>query len=611
MAEINIVELIENNPITKLSQNYNVKLLEKMQTMFSDFEQHLFLSSFYCYLNCHPTKDFVINLDDVWTWLEFNQKSNAKRLLENNFMIGKDYIKFDKQNKELAHGGHNKEIFMLNVETFKKFCLKAGTSKASEIHNYYIKMEQLIHETIEEECNDMKLQLQQLQNTQNETTILLEEEKRNKKKAVEETLINLFPVNTECIYIGIIDDTNGNNEKLIKFGHSNNLSHRIADHRNKYHNFILIDAYKVSNRVEIENLIKMHPKIKKQMRTIVVNGKNKTEIIAYDDTEFTINHLKKIIKEIINSRTYSVEKFNELLKQNELLLTENDDLKTQLKKCQDKIVEQTIEINDMKETIDKQTILLKSDEHDNTSQIVYQNPILPQNEETDKFNNFINEMCIVRSDVDESSVNLEGAFRIWNRTKPKKETFHTFKEYLDVRFRQSRISSQNKNQLVHGYIGVKLIPIQYKKKYISDDTEMFLFNVCSFNQCGKIFNSTLLTEYQRWKTSLNKELTENDLKDIKKYLDNSEHVIKSTIWIENESSEGYYGISLKSDVPKHKKTSSTGKKVEKVESKTNNVLRIWDTIAKASEDEKMSAAKMSRSIKSGIIFNDDYFYRVG
>ena len=32
-------------------------------------------------------------------------------------------------------GGQNKETFLLNVETFKKFCLKAGTKKADEIHD--------------------------------------------------------------------------------------------------------------------------------------------------------------------------------------------------------------------------------------------------------------------------------------------------------------------------------------------------------------------------------------------------------------------------------------------------------------------------------------------
>jgi hypothetical protein len=40
---INIVELIENNPITKLSKDYNVKLLTKIKENFTDFEQQLFL----------------------------------------------------------------------------------------------------------------------------------------------------------------------------------------------------------------------------------------------------------------------------------------------------------------------------------------------------------------------------------------------------------------------------------------------------------------------------------------------------------------------------------------------------------------------------------------
>ena len=70
-ASLNIVELIENNPITKLSSSYNGKLLTKIQECFTDFEQQLFVSSFYCYLNCHQKNDFVVDLDDVWKWLGF------------------------------------------------------------------------------------------------------------------------------------------------------------------------------------------------------------------------------------------------------------------------------------------------------------------------------------------------------------------------------------------------------------------------------------------------------------------------------------------------------------------------------------------------------------
>ena len=91
MDSLNIVELIENNPITKLSTDYNVKLLTKIKSNFTEFEQHLFLTSFYCYLNYHPTNDFVIDLDDVWKWLDFSQKQRAKELLEKNFVIEKDY----------------------------------------------------------------------------------------------------------------------------------------------------------------------------------------------------------------------------------------------------------------------------------------------------------------------------------------------------------------------------------------------------------------------------------------------------------------------------------------------------------------------------------------
>jgi hypothetical protein len=50
--------------------------------LLSEQKQQMFLTSFYCYLNYHPTNDFVIDLDDVWKWLGFSQKIRAKELLE-------------------------------------------------------------------------------------------------------------------------------------------------------------------------------------------------------------------------------------------------------------------------------------------------------------------------------------------------------------------------------------------------------------------------------------------------------------------------------------------------------------------------------------------------
>ena len=43
MNTLNIVELIENNPITKLSRNYNNKLITKIKDNFTETQQQLFV----------------------------------------------------------------------------------------------------------------------------------------------------------------------------------------------------------------------------------------------------------------------------------------------------------------------------------------------------------------------------------------------------------------------------------------------------------------------------------------------------------------------------------------------------------------------------------------
>lgn len=89
MTSFNIVELIEKNPITILSGTYNNRLITKIKERFNETEQQLFVASFYCFLN-YQKNDFVIDLDDIWAWLEFNQKSAAKNVLEKNFTLDKD-----------------------------------------------------------------------------------------------------------------------------------------------------------------------------------------------------------------------------------------------------------------------------------------------------------------------------------------------------------------------------------------------------------------------------------------------------------------------------------------------------------------------------------------
>jgi hypothetical protein len=66
MASFDIVDLITNNPITKLTDSNNNKLLEKVKNNFTEMEQQLFISSFYTYLNYDKVNDFVVDLDFIW-----------------------------------------------------------------------------------------------------------------------------------------------------------------------------------------------------------------------------------------------------------------------------------------------------------------------------------------------------------------------------------------------------------------------------------------------------------------------------------------------------------------------------------------------------------------
>ena len=89
--ELNIVKLMNENP-TKLSGHYQSKLITKIQNRFKESEQKLFLGSFYCYLNYHPTRDFVVSLDNIWSWLGFSRKEECKRVLTRHFTENVDFI---------------------------------------------------------------------------------------------------------------------------------------------------------------------------------------------------------------------------------------------------------------------------------------------------------------------------------------------------------------------------------------------------------------------------------------------------------------------------------------------------------------------------------------
>jgi hypothetical protein len=322
-TSIDIVDLIENNPISKFNTTkYQSRLIEKLQSKFTNYQQQLFLSSFYCYLKYDKINDYVIDLDNVWKWLGFNKKYNATRLLENHFIVGKDYkilllfteeqdfitnddddeiVPHPKKESKLSHGGHNKETVMMNITTFKKFCLKAGTKKADEIHDYFIKLEESLHEVLEEETTELKSQLLQIEdkNTKEYEVKFKKERELDKEKI----LLRQFASIGSIVYI-IRVKTLEHGNYIVKIGESRiGIKNRYSEHKTKYDECLLLDCFSVNRSSDFESFIHNHENIRLNKITDLKNHENEMELFLIGK-----NLTYQMVLNIINS---NIKYFND------------------------------------------------------------------------------------------------------------------------------------------------------------------------------------------------------------------------------------------------------------------------------------------------------------
>ena len=302
---VDIVNLIENNPITKFSGDYQSKLVEKVKNNFTNYEQQMFLSSFYCYLKYDSKNDFVIDLDNVWKWLGFQQKYHAKYLLEKQFIININYKIFAPEasgTKKDSRGGHNKEVIMLNVETFKKFCLKAGTKKADEIHDYFIKLENIMFEITKEEGDELKQQVLTLENKNKkmEEKIIKQKELDNEKFLLKEY------TNIGCMIYIIKVKMNDDGTYIVKIGHSTKgIKDRYNECKLKHTNILLLNCFEVDKSNEFETFLHTHQNIHPNNVTNLQGHEYEKELFLIGTT-LTYQTLLKIIDDNINNYKYKV-----------------------------------------------------------------------------------------------------------------------------------------------------------------------------------------------------------------------------------------------------------------------------------------------------------------
>jgi hypothetical protein len=238
-----IVEFIEKNPLSRLNIEYQNALINKIKSEFNHEEQKLFVTSFYCYLNFNPLTDFVIDFEDIWKWCGFSRKDHAKRILDKHFAEDIDY-KVALPNlgeRRKNEGGFNKEKITLNIRTFKKYCLKSNTDKSNEIHNYYIKLEEILQETLLEQTDELQMQLEK---SHQEIKALTKKYIKPASKVCEDQYI---------VYLMTTDEGEKVNEYVV--GKTMNLKNRKEGYdSNKLHDFKVI-YYKVCNGIKAMDIL--------------------------------------------------------------------------------------------------------------------------------------------------------------------------------------------------------------------------------------------------------------------------------------------------------------------------------------------------------------------
>jgi len=216
--------------------------------------------------------------------------------------------------KKSNRGGHNKEIIMLNVETFKKFCLKAGTKKADEVHDYFIKLENIMFEIAKEECEELKQQMMQLETSKNKEM----EDKLIKQKELEreKVLLKEYSHSGALVYI-IKVKTFTNGEYIIKIGHSTiGINNRYNEHKVKYEECVLLNCFQIDKSKDFEGFLHNHKDIRQNKVTNLLDHEKENELFLIGST-LTYKTLLKIIEDNIDSYNYKVKE----------LLLEIDNLK--------------------------------------------------------------------------------------------------------------------------------------------------------------------------------------------------------------------------------------------------------------------------------------------
>jgi MSV199 domain/T5orf172 domain len=587
---LDIVSLISNNPITKLSKPYQNKLLNKIKGHFTTDEQHMFVTSFYCYLN-HSDDEFVIDFDNVWEWMGFTRLDNAKRTLYKHFTQDVDYkillpgARYQDSNEKpllpkeerfspVQNGGQNKETILVTLSTFKDMCMRANTKKAKEIRTYYTKLEKILMELVNEEAVELRLQLEQKDTMLKATETALDFEKQKFMEYTRRRYIN--EPKGERVYVMQGDEHDPYSE--MKIGKTDNMrdrecGHNTSNNKSKVVHVVACYNSDLLEKVAHHMLAKHRPH--KFREWFQVNLVTATEIINI--AQLVLDDIIPISELLAQHKVY--DKFKAIVES--IKSADPETYEAVSSAPQEPIVV-------YKNKYEKQNEAFAQNKEQLTTNIATANDALPPlNIRLPlDFARFVSEQCEVGDDYKCLNVEIYGAHKLWSQNHLS-STKSALVKYMAGNYTSKKIFYPDLNATLATFIGLRPKPLSIPEG--TDEITAFINDRCKLGYTYRCNYNTLFSEFKIWKSESipSYELdtaTKTKLRDFvnDKFLASHVYLNVSNLpdMEHNTSTHGVWGITLKND------NSNTGiklshklkKRVVAIDIATNQIVQTFDSV---------------------------------
>jgi prophage antirepressor-like protein len=224
---------------------------------------------------------------------------------------------------------------------------------------------------------------------------------------------------------------------------------------------------------------------------------------------------------------------------------------------------------------------------------------------------FVEEFCEIGDDKKCLSLDILGAYRIWNK-KTDLYTKQNLMTYMKNNYLRKQEYVSEHSTKFNYYIGIRPRDFIIKRSDESQSCppyEEFILSECKFAYTHRTTKTILFNEFKKWISNKYPEyiFSKNEQTNMESYL-NRTFLNCKKIHI-NGGTNGYYGLQLKNDPTElFGITLSRRKKVYKVDM-NNKIIETYNTLYEASNKLNIDEAKLSYLILNNISINDEFFYR--